>query len=311
MSSPSAFSRTYCNLTAPTSPIDMYSHIRQTRSGTTSTVDIVIIDSDTEDDVVSSHGSDHNNSYSRSNMNQHTFGNQSLYNSPGVIPPSNVPSPSIGNGGGPIRTRANPVRSNHNRSSPIRSNRLQSSGSSPTWRGLAIVNVTTIQSVQGTNSNLQFSYRHHRQHASAFHPVLYADEITIAPSQHDRLHSHDNATGTSRAFPPIFQTENAIPTTINTNDLQILNTPPTSTSRRDNNISKPSLAGHTKNIEDSYTLICVDCNGILREKLWALSCGHVICGSCVDKFLEKKKEKTACPSCRHKSKSNSIIQLYV
>ncbi|KAF0460274.1 sumo-targeted ubiquitin-protein ligase subunit rfp1 [Gigaspora margarita] len=251
MSSPSAFSRTYCNLTAPTSPIDMYSHIRQTRSGTTSTVDIVIIDSDTEDDVVSSHGSDHNNSYSRSNMNQHTFGNQSLYNSPGVIPPSNVPSPSIGNGGGPIRTRANPVRSNHNRSSPIRSNRLQSSGSSPTWRG------------------------------------------------------------TSRAFPPIFQTENAIPTTINTNDLQILNTPPTSTSRRDNNISKPSLAGHTKNIEDSYTLICVDCNGILREKLWALSCGHVICGSCVDKFLEKKKEKTACPSCRHKSKSNSIIQLYV
>ncbi|CAG8792849.1 2793_t:CDS:2, partial [Dentiscutata erythropus] len=300
MSSPSAFSRTYCNLTTPTSPIDMYSHIRQTRSGTTSTVDIVIIDSDTEDDVVSSHGSDHNNSYSRNNMNQHTFGNQSLYNSPGVIPPSNVQSSSIGNGGGPIRARANPVRSNHNRSSPIRSspirsNRLQSSGSSPTWRGLAIVNVTTIQSVQGPNSNLQFSYRHHRQHASAFHPVLYADEITIAP-QHDRPHSHDNVTGASRTFPPIFQTENVIPTTINTNDIQILNTPPMSTSRRDNNVSRKPADGHTRNPEDSDTLICVDCNGVLREKLWALGCGHVICGGCVNKFLEKKKEKTPCPT---------------
>ncbi|CAG8673278.1 25599_t:CDS:2, partial [Racocetra persica] len=302
MSSPSAFSRTYCNLTTPTSPIDMYSRVRQTRSGTTSTVDIVIIDSDTEDDVVPSHGSDHNNSYSRNNMNQHTFGSQSLYNTPGAISAGNVQSPSIRNGGGPIRARTNAVRSNPSRSSPVRSNRLQSSGFP--LRGLAIVNVTTIQSVQGTNSNLQFSYRHHRQHASAFHPVLYAaDEITIAPSQHDRLHSHDNATGTSRTFPSIFQTENATSTTINANDLQILSTPPTSTSRRDNNISKPSLAGHTRNLEDSCTLICVDCNSILREKLWALHCGHVICGGCVDKFLEKKKEKTACPSCRHKSKS--------
>ncbi|CAI2169371.1 11201_t:CDS:2 [Funneliformis geosporum] len=66
--------------------------------------------------------------------------------------------------------------------------------------------------------------------------------------------------------------------------------------------------GHTRDLEESHILICAGCNDLLHEKLWALNgCGHVVCGSCVDKFSGKKK--IACPSC--KKKPTSTLQLYV
>ncbi|CAG8461267.1 8998_t:CDS:2 [Diversispora eburnea] len=61
--------------------------------------------------------------------------------------------------------------------------------------------------------------------------------------------------------------------------------------------------------EEDQILICAECDEQLSEGLWALSCGHVICGSCAKKF--KIKKRINCPSCKARTKPNNMIQLYV
>ncbi|CAG8720092.1 2131_t:CDS:1, partial [Acaulospora morrowiae] len=79
--------------------------------------------------------------------------------------------------------------------------------------------------------------------------------------------------------------------------------------RKNNNIPSKDLINHTRNIADNHILICAKCNDVLQEKLWALGCGHVICGRCSTEFSGKKK--VPCPSCQTKSRPSSMLQLYV
>ena len=143
----------------------------------------------------------------------------------------------------------------------------------------------TVSSQANNNSHRR------RQHHSAFHPYLFTT---------DDIHYGNSSPGSSRTVPPTapFTNINSTP-------------PPSSSRRRTNNSPKPTtLIGHARDLDDSHTLICADCNELLHEKLWALStCGHVVCGSCVDKYLEKKK--FVCPSCKKTTKPTTLLQLYV
>ena len=63
--------------------------------------------------------------------------------------------------------------------------------------------------------------------------------------------------------------------------------------------------GYTNNIEKTTTLICMNCDAKLKDKMFALDCGHVSCGECQNQF---KIHKKPCPGCGKKTKS--ILQLF-
>ncbi|CAJ0745105.1 21060_t:CDS:2 [Entrophospora sp. SA101] len=63
--------------------------------------------------------------------------------------------------------------------------------------------------------------------------------------------------------------------------------------------------GYTKNIEKNTTLICMNCEVKLKDRLFALDCGHVSCGECQSQF---KTHKKSCPGCGKKTKQ--ILQLF-
>ncbi|RIA94934.1 hypothetical protein C1645_523997 [Glomus cerebriforme] len=190
---------------------------------------------------------------------------------------SGLPGPGT-NGGGSQRTAS------------ARSSRTQSRPS-------------TYVSSQANNNNSHNNRQRH--HASAFHPYFPTDDI-----QH---YGNNNSSGSSRSPMNFFEATRANANNINSNnsnDIQILNTPPR---RRTNNSPKPTtLSGHARDLDESHTLICADCNELLHEKLWALSsCGHVVCGSCIDKYKYSEKKKLQCPSCKKIVNPKNILPLYV
>ncbi|GET01321.1 SUMO-targeted ubiquitin-protein ligase subunit Rfp1 [Rhizophagus clarus] len=177
--------------------------------------------------------------------------------------------------------------SSSNRSTSTRSNRTQSRQSALS-SSLSLLNL-----VFTVNNNRS------RHHSSAFHP--YASTLN------DLHYGNNNSSGSSRS--PFFDSVRTN-TNINSNDIQILNTSPR---RRTINSPKPPiLSGHARDLDDSHTLICAECDELLHEKLWALSnCGHVVCGSCVDKYKYSEKKKFPCPSCKKTVNPKNILPLYV
>lgn len=303
MTSPVTISRTF-NMSA-TSPIDLTSSPVSVRRTHSVAPDEVVIISDNEDEP------SHNCNYHDYNRTTHSFDNQNLFHSPTTSRHSNNNQAStINNANYNLRNGLTGLGTHGTHSSnggggPIRNTSTRSSRahSRPpsTLRGLFIV------SAQSNSHTLRHRQHHHTSHTSAFHPYasIIMDGINYEGS---------NSSGSSRlpTVPPFFEAS----TNLNSNEIQILTTPPppppsSSTSRkRANNSPKPTIttAGHTRDLEESHILICAGCNNLLHEKLWALNgCGHVVCGSCVDKFSGKKK--IACPSC--KKKPTSTLQLYV
>nr|CAG8482600.1 11674_t:CDS:1 [Entrophospora candida]CAG8581335.1 142_t:CDS:1 [Entrophospora candida] len=63
--------------------------------------------------------------------------------------------------------------------------------------------------------------------------------------------------------------------------------------------------GYAKNIEKDTILICMNCEVKLKDKLFALDCGHVSCGECQSQF---KAHKKSCPGCGKKTKQ--ALQLF-
>ncbi|CAG8578716.1 4750_t:CDS:2 [Rhizophagus irregularis] len=158
-------------------------------------------------------------------------------------------------------------------------------------------------STNGSSSNRSTSTRPNRtQSRHSIRKVLL--------TANDIHYGNNNSSGSSRSPMSTFFDPSRANTNINSNDVQILNTPPR---RRNNNSPKPPiLSGHARDLEDSHTLICADCDELLHEKLWALSnCGHVVCGSCVDKYKYSEKKKFPCPSCKKTVNSKNILPLYV
>ena len=62
---------------------------------------------------------------------------------------------------------------------------------------------------------------------------------------------------------------------------------------------------YTNDIEKTTTLICMNCDVKLKDKLFALDCGHVSCGECQSQF---KTHKKSCPSCGKKTRNT--LQLF-
>ncbi|CAG8467171.1 11376_t:CDS:2 [Funneliformis caledonium] len=260
-----------------TSPIDLTSSPVSVRRTHSVAPDEVVIISDNEDEP------SHNCNYHDYNRTTHSFDNQNLFHSPTTSRHSNNNQAStINNANYNLRNGLTGLGTHGTHSSnggggPIRNTSTRSSRahSRPpsTLRGLFIV------SAQSNSHTLRHRQHHHTSHTSAFHPYasIIMDGINYEGS---------NSSGSSRlpTVPPFFEATNNSP--------------------------KPTIttAGHTRDLEESHILICAGCNNLLHEKLWALNgCGHVVCGSCVDKFSGKKK--IACPSC--KKKPTSTLQLYV
>ncbi|CAG8785789.1 13761_t:CDS:2, partial [Acaulospora morrowiae] len=183
-----------------------------TRPRNTSTLDVVIIDSDTDD----------NGTYTL-NMNSNLqYGSQGYFGSNVTILSTNTQSSpssislnsrsrtdSDRNGGGPIRSSSNRAsrsssrRSTSNRTSPGRSTRSQNSSE----RYSAILNINSHHLHSGNSSV--------RQHSSAFLPYNFS--VTYTAEGMTRHDSHESQ----------FPLRNSSATTnLNSNDVQILSTPP-------------------------------------------------------------------------------------
>ncbi|PKC74624.1 hypothetical protein RhiirA1_408904 [Rhizophagus irregularis] len=270
----------------------------------TPVTDIIIISESEDENNDSSH---RNNSNYRFNDNNNPnsmlgFDSQNIFNSSTRHSSNNIQDSSGNNTNYNLRNGLAGLSTNgssSNRSTSTRPNRTQSRHSIRSFLNFML----TMSQTNNNNNN-----NRHRHHSSAFHP--YASTTEVLLTANDIHYGNNNSSGSSRSPMSTFFDPSRANTNINSNDVQILNTPPR---RRNNNSPKPPiLSGHARDLEDSHTLICADCDELLHEKLWALSnCGHVVCGSCVDKYKYSEKKKFPCPSCKKTVNSKNILPLYV
>ncbi|PIA12924.1 hypothetical protein COEREDRAFT_83805 [Coemansia reversa NRRL 1564] len=61
---------------------------------------------------------------------------------------------------------------------------------------------------------------------------------------------------------------------------------------------------------DSLEIVCTQCSGTLFDKLavWAPTCGHVLCSSCVDAFTSASK---TCTACKKRVLKKSLVHLFL
>jgi len=248
------------------------------------TPDIIIISESEDENNDTSHRNNSNYHFNDNTSSMLGFDSQSIFNSSTRHSSNNIQDSSGNNTSYNLRSGLTGLGTNgssSNRSTSTRPNRRPNP-----IRGFL---------------NLMHINRH-RHHSSAFHPYASTAEVLL----NDIHYGNNNFSGSSRSPMSTFLDSNRA----NTNDVQILNTPPR---RRTNNSPKPPiLSGHARDLDDSHTLICADCDELLYEKLWALSnCGHVVCGSCIDKYKYSEKKKFPCPSCKKTVNSKNILPLYV